>query len=428
MSVKELAKQTLTLIFVRQMKRIIKKHQPKVIAVVGSVGKTSTKFAIATVVSESYKVLIQSGNYNVPLSIPFIFFERSLPNLYNPFGWLAAWLAGEKRIHGSFPYDVVVVEIGTDKPTDILEFKNILQPDIAVVTAVSDEHMEFFGTVDAVAVEELSISQFSDVVLLNVDDIKARYVNAHIDAAVVKHTYGFSSDEYHIEAQQKPDGYDLRVRVSDSTTVAAPVKLIAKQSLKTAAAAAAVADLLGMDAKSIETGVAKISSPSGRMQLLKGIKNSTIIDDSYNASPLAVAAALQALYDYEAPQRIALLGNMNELGETSQASHEAIAKLCDPKKLDLVVTLGKDSNAYIAPIAEALGCTVLQASSPYEAGGMIADNLKDGGLVLIKGSQNGVFSEEAIKELLADPSDVSLLVRQSDFWLAKKRKQFADAA
>lgn len=409
------------------MRHIIKVHKPKVVAVVGSVGKTSTKLAIATILSEGFRVQVQHGNYNTPISVPFIFLGRPLPSLNNPFAWLGAWIAAKKMIHGQFPYDVVVIELGTDTPGEILAFQDIVQPDIAVLTAVSDEHMEYFGTLDAVAKEELSISEFSKFLIINADDVDAAFIARYLKKDAPHVTYGLHDTDYVYAVQQTATGHKISVQVPNGLNVNGLVELIAAHSIKAVVAAVAVADKLGMLPEVTQTGLGKITAPAGRMQILRGIKNSTIIDDSYNASPLAVAAALETLYAKEAPQRIALLGMMNELGETSQASHEAIGRLCDMHKLDVLVTLGKDANDYIAPIAEANGCTVLRAKSPYEAGSMIADNLKDGGLVLVKGSQNGVFSEEAIKSLLADPSDVTLLVRQNDVWLAKKRAQFADA-
>jgi UDP-N-acetylmuramyl pentapeptide synthase len=115
---------------------------------------------------------------------------------------------------------------------------------------------------------------------------------------------------------------------------------------------------------------------------------------------------------------------MNELGETSQASHRFVARLCDPKKLDLVVTLGVEANEYIAPLAKKLGCRVVQTKNPYDAARLITENLKKDALILCKGSQNGVFAEETVKLLLKNPADSKKLVRQSEFWLNKKQQQF----
>ena len=416
-------KNIITNIFVFQMKQIVKKHQPKIVAVVGSVGKTSTKYATATILSQKYRVMVQDGNYNTPISVPFIFLGRSLPALRNPFGWLAAWVAGQKIVWGKYPYDVVVVELGTDKPGDLADFQKIIHPDIAVISAISDEHMDMFSTLDNVAKEEFTITQFCDNLVYNNDDILPNYTSQLLPANLPSYSYGFSTSTFTISAQA--DGFSYIMQVSgDGFKVQSKVDLIAKHSLKPVAAAVVVARLIGLTGHEIEQGMASIHQPPGRMHVLAGIKNSTIIDDTYNSSPLAAAAALETLYEKSAPQKIALLGNMNELGDTSQDSHEAIAKLCDPKQLGLVVTLGTDAKKYIPPIAESLGCLVMTANTPYEAAALIADNMQDGALVLCKGSQNGVFAEEAVKLLLANPADDTKLVRQSKFWLAKKQAAF----
>ena len=160
------------------------------------------------------------------------------------------------------------------------------------------------------------------------------------------------------------------------------------------------------------------------MQLLKGEKGSLLIDDTYNASPEAVIAALGTLYEASAKQKIAILGQMNELGKFSPELHKKVGEMCDPKQLDLLVTLGKDANSYLADVAEKRGCKVMRCPSPYHAADVIRPFIKKGTLILAKGSQNGVFAEESLKELLDNPADASKLVRQSKQWIKIKQGQF----
>lgn len=426
---KQFVKRNLTALYVSQMQRIIKKHKPIVVAVAGSVGKTSTKLAIATVLSEKYRVLVQNGNYNVALSVPFIFFDRELPSLTNPFSWFSAWLHAEKVVRGPFPYDIVVIELSPDELDQDVAFKDIINPDITVLTAVSAEHMEYFSTLDTIAEKEFAIATHCRKLLLGSDDIDATYINRYTkDSVQPVLRYGFVSPADCLITQVPNDTKTVQLHFKDGSELVAQSSLIAKHSLKSLAAAVLIAKELSLTNEQIVAGTANVVPFAGRMQLLKGIKDSTIIDDSYNASPLAVAAALETLQSVDAPQRIALLGNMNELGDMSKDAHEQIGTLCDAQKLDLVVTLGKDANQYTATVAEQNGCKVVRTNSPYEAGKVIADNLQTGAYVLIKGSQNGVFSEEAIKSLLADPNDASKLVRQSAYWFAIKRKQFPGEA
>lgn len=409
------------------MQLIIKKHKPIIVGVAGSVGKTSTKLAIATVLSEKYRVLVQNGNYNVALSVPFIFFNRPLPSLTNPFSWVSAWWHAEKVVRGEFPYDVVVVELSPDEFGKDIEFKDIIYPDITVLTAISAEHMEYFLTLDIIAEKEFAIAVHCKQLVLGSDDINQAYIDRYSsDLVQAPLRYGFDTSADCVVLKQTNGFVELTFK--DGVALRAKTNLLGNHNLKSVAAAALVAHELKLNPAQIAAGVSKVKPFSGRMQLLKGIKNSTIIDDSYNASPLAVAAALETLQSVDAPQHIALLGNMNELGDSSQSAHEEIGALCNPKKLDLIVTLGKDANEYTAAVAERAGCKVIRATSPYEAGKIIADNLQEGAYILVKGSQNGVYSEEAIKSLLADSADTSKLVRQSEDWFIVKRKQFADAS
>lgn len=422
---RQLAKNILTRIFIGQMKRIIAVHQPKIIAVVGSVGKTSTKFAIAKVLSDQFRVRVQAGNYNAPISVPFIFLGRTLPNLYNPFGWFKAWLDGQKIIHGEFDYDVVVVELGTDQPGDIAAFESVLQPTITVVSAISEEHMEFFADVDAVAAEELAIAKFCQTLVINIDDIAPEYINKYIPNNATVHSYGFNHSDYKIYAKRNHHHqFTVSIGLAGKSTVTTEVSMAATHSLKTVAAAAAVADLLGMPIDAIKRGIALITPAPGRMQLLSGIKDSLIIDDTYNSSPLAASAAIKTLYEMQAPQHIAVLGMMNELGQHSKQAHQQIGKLCDPNQLDLVITIGTDANSFLADAAEQNGCKVLRADSPYHAAKLVSDHLQPSAIILVKGSQNGVFAEETVKLLLSDSDDKERLVRQNKFWLDKKRSQF----
>jgi UDP-N-acetylmuramyl pentapeptide synthase len=190
-------------------------------------------------------------------------------------------------------------------------------------------------------------------------------------------------------------------------------------------AAAAVARIIGLNEEELSRGLKEVKPFAGRMQILDGKKGSTIIDDTYNASPAAVIAALDVLYSVKATQRIAILGNMNELGGYSQQAHEEVGAYCRSDLLDLVVTIGADVEKYLVPVAKAKGCTVQSFASPYDAGAYVLTALQEGAVILAEGSQNRVFAEEAVKLLLENPADNGKLVRQSDDWLQIKQKQFS---
>lgn len=410
----------------RLVKTYLKKHAPTLVVLTGSVGKTSTKIAVATVLAQDRRVRTHEGNYNTHLSAPVAILGIDYPdNIRSLSAWLKVFSAARQRIKGPKDVDVIVQELGTDHPGDIAHFGTYLKPDIAVVTAVSPEHMEFFGDVKTVAEEELSVTGFSVYSVINRDDVSADYADlAHTDQLT---TYGLGSTaEYAVTTEDFSieHGYDAIFSTPGVGEIRAQVKVASEQTLKSAAAAVAVAAKVGLSADQIRSGLELIRPVHGRMNPLRGVNGSVIIDDTYNSSPLAAEAALKSLYGTDAPQRIAILGSMNELGDASRALHEEVGKLCDPGLLSWVVTIGSDAEQWLAPAARARGCQVKSFKSPYAAGSFVHGVVEEGAVILAKGSQNGVFAEEAVKMLLHATADEALLVRQSPAWIAKKRKQF----
>lgn len=419
----KLAKKIIVAILGWQVRRLYKKNDFKVVAVAGSVGKTSTKMAIAKVLKQKYKVQYQDGNYNDIVTVPLIFFGSPLPSLFNPFAWLSIFLTNERQLSQKYPYDVVVVEVGTDGPGQIKEYGKYLKADISVLTGLAPEHMEFFKTLDAVAAEELHIAKLSHKLIVNKDLCDEKYLKG---LPIPPVTYAINQPAAVQLTDIKFDGFEssFSIKKDGSLLLKAGHELIAEPLLYSTVAAATVGSELGLTANEILAGLKEIKPVSGRMQKLEGLNNSVIIDDTYNASPDAVKAALDTLYRLSAKQKIAILGNMNELGSFSAAAHKEIGQLCDPKNLDLVVTIGPDANKYLASAAKTKGCNVMKFDNPYSAGEHIRPLLNDGTLVLAKGSQNGVFAEEAIKPLLANLGDTQKLVRQSSYWLKRKRTAF----
>lgn len=411
----------------RKVKKYFAKHTPLLVVVVGSVGKTSTKTAIATVLAEKFRVRAHDGNHNMDISVPPALLGVVFPEEVHSIGaWWGVLRAMSLRIKEPKDVDVIIQELGTDKPGDVPYFSRYLNPDIAVVTAVSDEHMANFGSLDDVAREELSVAGYSKLTIINRDDVDARFAQYAQTSSI--DTYGLSEHaEYRlvVETANPLDGRIGKLTAPEWGELPVSAQLVGDHSLKAVAAAACVATKLGLSSKQIAVGVTKIRPTKGRMNVLRGLEGSTIIDDSYNSSPLAAKAALATLYAIDTSQRIAILGSMNELGATSAASHEAVGLYCDPAKLEWVVTIGDEAKKYLAPAAEKKGCQVRSFTTPYQAGGFVHGVLREGAVVLVKGSQNGVFAEEAVKELLHNTEEEEQLVRQSQYWLSIKENQFS---
>jgi len=413
----------------KYVREYLKAHPDiKLIVVVGSVGKTSTKRAVATLLSQRFTVRMYEGNHNTEMSVPLGILGIKYPeNIRSIAAWLAVFAEARRRVSGPRDVDVIVQELGTDHPGDIAAFGAYLVPDIAIVTAITPEHMEFFGTIEAVAQEEMSASNFSKFVLLNHDDIDGRFADYESNPNFA--TYGLDGlADYRFEKQEFTIGvgYSGNIIAPEfPEAFAASVRVFGEHSIRPVMGAVAVSAKMGLLPHEIVAGISLIRPVPGRMNVLSGIGGTTIIDDSYNSSPAAAAAALQTLYllGEAAPQRIAVLGDMRELGASSQMEHERLGMLCDPNMLAWVVTVGPETEKYLAPVARQRGCQVKSVRTAIEAGAFVRSVTREGAMILVKGSQNEIFLEETVK-ILCDMSEDIELVRQSEQWQNTKRAYF----
>jgi len=414
----------------KYVKKYFDKHSEiKLVVVAGSVGKTSTKVAIGTVLSERYRVRLHEGNHNSQISAPLAILGINFPkNLRSIKAWLEVFKAARLRIAEPSDVDVIIQELGSDRIGEVEHFGKYLKPDIAVITAVSPEHMEYFHEIETVAREELGVANFSKLALINRDDIDGKYSRFLTNAKV--NTYGTSSvAEYHFNSQDYSlaGGHRGEFVVPEwQNPIPTEIHVLGEHTLRPAIAAGAVGVKLGMSADEIASGLKKVRSLPGRMNVLRGVSNSIIIDDTYNSSPLALESALRELYKLSAPQRIAVLGSMNELGLTSQVEHEAIGKICDPNMLAWVITVGEEAEKYLAPAAKSRGCQVKSFKTAIQAGSFVNSVLENNAAILFKGSQGGIYLEEAVKVVLHSTADESSLVRQSPEWLATKTTFFSN--
>lgn len=421
-TVKKFGKSLLAVVLESQVKRLRARNDFKVVAVAGSIGKTSTKLAVASVLGFHQSVRWQVGNYNDRVTVPLVFFGHDEPGIFNIPAWLNIIIANERALRRPYNYAAVIIELGTDGPGQMIQFA-YTKPDITVLTAITPEHMEYFGTLDAVAREESTVAFYTKTLLVSTDDVAGIYRDDLMHVG-----YGFTdSADYVIDTTTTPADWKQGISVeTPHGPIAAHINLLGKPGAKAAAAAIAVATMLAVPAEAIQEAVKLLQPPAGRMRILDGIHKTTIIDDTYNASPVAVTAALDVLYAAKTPQRIAVLGSMNEMGDASQAMHQAIGTYCDGKKLDHIITIGVMANDWLAPAAVAQGCRITKTSSPYAAAKELQKIIKPGAVVLAKGSQNHVFAEEAIRPLLKNLTDAQNLVRQSAYWQRIKQSQFSD--
>ena len=399
----------------------------RLVAVVGSVGKTTTKSTIVDILSTAKKVRTNRGNRNSEFSAPLEILGVDGPENPRSIGDWFATLRRAYRAAGQFhDINVIVQEFGIDHPGEMAAFGRYIRPDILVVTAISPEHMEFFGNLETVAKEEFALSSRSATTLYNRDDISPEFA-AFADSERVISYSTEPGAEYHISGTFTPGkGYTCTLTRGDQTSRSFVMPVVAPHQLRIAAGAAAVALEFELDIESVITALEAFTPVPGRMNILEGVNGATLIDDSYNSSPLAVSSALQALYQLPAATKIAVLGDMNELGDTTEAEHRALGTLCDPQHLAHVITVGPNARRHLAPAAEAGGCTVTSFDTAPEAVSLLKALAHKDTIFLFKGSQGGIYLEEALKPLLKHPTDSQQLVRQSPEWLKKKRAFFGE--
>ena len=409
---------------------VVKKYRPKVVAITGSVGKTTTRAACVAVLSASFRVRGSAKNYNNELGVPISILGCDAPG-HSIFKWMGVFLKGVWLLLANDPLfpQVLVLEMGADHPGDLAYLMSIAPPDVGVVTAVSAAHTEFFNSVDGVLAEKkVMITALADhqYAIINGDDDNLTSVVGEVTAKLSK--FGFSKDA-HVQAQniavaysdeEKPIGMRVDIRVDGSEFDLLIPGTLGEPVVYAVLAGVSVGRALDLEIDEIQKGLMSFDPPAGRLRLLEGVKHTTIIDDTYNSSPRATYAAIDALVSLGCKgRRFAVLGDMLELGQLTEEVHREIGHYVAEKKIDVLLTVGPASR-FTAQVAREAGLgedRVFSFDAAAEAGSFLQERLREADIVLIKGSQ-GVRCERVVKEIMAEPLDAGkLIVRQSKEWI-----------
>lgn len=411
-----------------EAKRVIKRYQPKIVAVVGSVGKTSTKDAIATALSISHKVGKSKKSYNSEFGVPLaILGAESGGN--NIFKWSHILFDG--FLLGVFDHDypeILVLEVGADRPGDILRTAGWMKTDVVVATVYGDVpvHIEYFNSKDDLVSEDKEILKTlrpGGTLIVNADDTDSLSFTNEWDGISNKISLkegGVTGSQYVVNFDEDnfPVGFTVVITVDG---VPVPVTLqgvLGEQHVYPLLAAASVSNTFGMDIPMTLNALGRHETPRGRMRIIKGMKGTCVLDDTYNASPTAVTAALMAFRDLKVPGRkIAVLGDMMELGQHSVEQHKKIGRLA-ASVCDVLVTSGVRSMTLANEALEAgmKATSVTHTEDSYKAGEHVKKILKKGDVILVKGSQS-VRMERVIEMIMAEPEKKKeFLVRQGGEW------------
>lgn len=414
--------------------RVVARYSPGVVGVTGSVGKTTTAHAaLAVLRAGGLRAGGAHGNYNNELGLPLTVLGANAPG-QSPVAWIGVFLRALRLLAQKDPeYPThLVLEYGADHPGDIVALLRIAVPQVAVLTAVTPAHLEYFGTVEAVAAEKGMLIQAlpgNGVALLNADDPIAMAQRVRTRARVVTYGIAEGSDVRCLGAHlaltgtHEPQGVRWNLTYGSDAGEVQSLGTIGRSTVRAALAGAAVGFAFGIPFRTVLEAVQEFHPPAGRMRLLPGRGGAVLVDDSYNSSPEAVKEALDALAELRMATPVrrrstVVLGTMAELGAQSEALHRQVGEKVAAINPERLMTVGTQAQ-FIAEGARAAGfpdARIRQFPSAEEAANALAPDTHGGDIVLIKGSQSARL-ERITGALLADPADASrLLVRQSAAW------------
>jgi UDP-N-acetylmuramoyl-tripeptide--D-alanyl-D-alanine ligase len=410
-------------------KAVIEKYHPLVVMVTGSVGKTSTKDALATTLAGRYYLRASEKSYNSEFGVPLTILGSRNP-WENPAAWIRVFQEAFALLLLPNHYPkLLVLEVGADRPGDLARILRICDPDAVVVTRLPEVpvHVEAYASPQAVREEEFAPAYAltaGEPLIISADDPYAVSMAAILPAKVT--TFGFAAgSDVRIEGfsyfeDGGMQGMEATLNVQGTSCTLRVPGALGRSQLYAPAAAIACALTFDLTLEQALKGAGAYVPPAGRGRILRGMKGSLLVDDSYNASPAAVEEALSALQLLTGrARRIAVLGDMLELGRYSAEEHERIGALAR-EKVDVVVAVGIRARA-IATAATAAGMkdgNVFSFDTSKDAAEMLEGFVEAGDAVLVKGSQ-GIRTERIVERLLADPSDLPKLVRQEREWKAR---------
>lgn len=425
---KSFFKSVVVMLLTYEAKLLLKRHKPIIIAVTGSVGKTSAKDAIFSVLKRHVSARKSEKSFNSEIGVPLT--VLGLPNAWNnPFLWLKNIFDGFFIALFSKSYPAyLILETGVDRPGDMERLTAWIKPNLVVLTRFPDVpvHVEFFSSPEAVVHEKMKLvdSLSSEGVLIynHDDEIIKRQLSG-----VRQQTIGFSrylpsqftarEDKIYYH-DDRPAGITFTLNHINQTVEMKLPGALGTPAIYAALAAAAVGVECGLSLDDVAAAGLDHAVPPGRLRVMPGIKGTIIIDDTYNASPIAMEQALLTLQEVKyAKRRIAVLGDMLELGKFSPREHERVGELV-PRCADVLVTIGIRARK-IAEAALAHGLSekqIYQHDDVARAGRELQALLEPGDVILVKASQ-GIRAERIVAEVMQEPERASeLLVRQDEEW------------
>jgi UDP-N-acetylmuramoyl-tripeptide--D-alanyl-D-alanine ligase len=356
-----------------------KRHPIPLMAVVGSSGKTTTKEMAVGILGKRYKVMKNPGNLNNLIGLPLSLLKMDSED------------------------QVAIVEMGMNRRGEILRLTQIAEPQVGILTNISPVHLEGLGSIEGVAEAKGELLEGMGAkgrLIFNADDPRAKALSK-----------GFRGERLSFGVQNPADWMALDIRMGadgqvsfqlngGGRTISISLQLLGRHQVYNALAAAAATSSLGIGMEEMKEGLEAFLSPPMRMELMTIGKGVKIINDAYNANPPSMEAALRTLQEVSDGRKIAVLGDMWELGDYAEQAHQELGRAAQAYGIDLLFLLGQFA-AQVAHGAIEAGMS-LQAiyigKDHPDISHRLAQTVRDGDWMLVKGSRI-MKMEEIIREL-----------------------------
>lgn len=366
-------------------------------------------------VSQKFRVQKSEGNYNTDIGVPLsIIGARSADaNLWR---WLQVIFQGLWVFLWPHNYpSVLILEMGADRVGDISYLVSFVKPTISVVTAVGPSHLEYFGKIEKIIAEKsklISVLPVGGTAILNYDDERVReMVQKHKKERVIYFGFDEQAEIKGEEVSYTQEGSVFKIRHAGNLVPVHLPKAPGKANVYAALAAAAVGVALNLNLVEISKALEDYQSLPGRLQLLSGIKSCLILDDTYNAAPASTLASLEVLAALEGRRKIAVLGDMTELGEFTEEGHRLVGAGVVDFGINLLVTIGARAK-FISDQAVHMGYAqgqVLEFNQAEDAASVVKDLVQPRDVILVKGSR-AMAMEKIVYKIMAHPEKAAELL------------------
>ncbi|HKC14621.1 MAG TPA: Mur ligase family protein [Patescibacteria group bacterium] len=421
------------------------KMRPMIIGVGGASGKTSLANFVSTILKDKFRVLDTKGkNSQTGIPISILGIKSNDYAFLKIFYWVKIGIAAFINVVFNWKkFDILVAEMGVDspfEPKNMSYLLKIIKPKLGVLTNIALEHSEYFDStvmekdkikrkakiLEATRAQEalllqslpkdgLAVLNIDDFKIVETKDIKASKLTVSLknkNADFFAKNIDVSINGFKLYFIYNKDEYILKIPTALPTYYAYSFLM-----------AIAISTRLGFSvSKAKEILEKEFSLPPGRMSTFEGKKNTTIIDSSYNSSPSAIGEALELLNKIANKRRkVAIIGDMRELGSLSKAEHESLARQLI-KTVDLIILIGPQTAEFSAPILAQHKHNFFSFRSLSEAKITIENQIREKDIILVKGSQNTLYLERAVEMLLKDKKDALKLCRRGKYWDKKRSK------